>query len=40
MEAGQGEFRDHPMGIHWPDLDEHLGIAGMFKEVARRAQPG
>jgi hypothetical protein len=38
--AGQGEFRDHPMGIHWPDLDEDLGIAGMFKEVARRAQPG
>ncbi|MFL5046930.1 MAG: hypothetical protein ACJ8EA_19020 [Xanthobacteraceae bacterium] len=20
-----------PMGIHWPDLDEDLGIAGMPK---------
>jgi hypothetical protein len=20
-----------PMGIHWPNLDEDLGIAGMFK---------
>ena len=20
-----------PMGIHWPDLDEDLGIAGMLK---------
>ncbi|HEY0442165.1 MAG TPA: DUF2442 domain-containing protein [Xanthobacteraceae bacterium] len=26
-----------PMGIHWPDLDEDLGIAGMLK--GRRA-PG
>jgi len=25
-----------PMGIHWPDLDEDLGIAGMLK--GRRAQ--
>jgi len=24
-----------PMGIHWPDLDEDLGIAGMLK--GRRA---
>jgi hypothetical protein len=27
--------RDHfelmPMGIHWPELDEDLGIAGMLK---------
>jgi len=20
-----------PMGIHWPDLDEDLGIAGMLR---------
>ena len=20
-----------PMGIHWPDLDEDLGVAGMFR---------
>lgn len=20
-----------PMGIHWPDLDEDLGVAGMLK---------
>jgi hypothetical protein len=20
-----------PMGVHWPDLDEDLGIAGMLK---------
>jgi len=25
-----------PMGIHWPDLDEDLGIAGMLK--GRRAE--
>jgi hypothetical protein len=24
-----------PMGIHWPDLDEDLGVAGMLK--GRRA---
>jgi len=23
-----------PMGIHWPDLDEDLGIAGMLKAGA------
>ncbi len=29
-------FEIMPMGIHWPDLDEDLGIAGMLK--GRRAQ--
>jgi hypothetical protein len=24
-------FEIMPMGIHWPDLDEDLGIAGMLK---------
>jgi hypothetical protein len=24
-------FELMPMGIHWPDLDEDLGIAGMLK---------
>jgi hypothetical protein len=28
-------FEIMPMGIHWPDLDEDLGIAGMLK--GRRA---
>jgi hypothetical protein len=28
-------FEILPMGIHWPDLDEDLGIAGMLK--GRRA---
>jgi hypothetical protein len=31
----RGNFEIMPMGIHWPDLDEDLGIAGMLKE--RRA---
>ena len=26
-----------PMGIHWPDIDEDLSIAGMLK--GRSAQP-
>jgi Protein of unknown function (DUF2442) len=25
------KFELMPMGIHWPDLDEDLGIAGMLK---------
>jgi len=31
----RGNFEIMPMGIHWPDLDEDLGIAGMLK--GRRA---
>jgi hypothetical protein len=27
----RGNFEIMPMGIHWPDLDEDLGIAGMLK---------
>jgi hypothetical protein len=27
----RGKFELMPMGIHWPDLDEDLGIAGMLK---------
>ena len=34
--AGQrANFEIMPMGIHWPDLDEDLGIAGMLQ--GRRA---
>jgi hypothetical protein len=31
----RANFELMPTGIHWPDLDEDLGIAGMLKE--RRA---
>ena len=31
----RANFELMPMGIHWPDLDEDLGIAGMLK--GRRA---
>ncbi len=31
----RSNFEIMPMGIHWPDLDEDLGIAGMLK--GRRA---
>jgi hypothetical protein len=27
----RANFEMMPMGIHWPDLDEDLGIAGMLK---------
>ena len=27
----RGNYELMPMGIHWPDLDEDLGIAGMLK---------
>jgi hypothetical protein len=27
----RGNFEIMPMGIHWPGLDEDLGIAGMLK---------
>ena len=32
----RANFELMAMGIHWPDLDEDLGIAGMLK--GRRAQ--
>jgi Protein of unknown function (DUF2442) len=33
--AVRGRFELMPMGIHWPELDEDLGIAGML-----RGRPG
>ena len=27
----RGNFEIMPMGIHWPDLDEDLSVAGMLK---------
>ena len=29
--AHRANYELMPMGIHWPDLDEDLGIAGMLK---------
>lgn len=29
--AQRANYEIMPMGIHWPDLDEDLGIAGMLK---------
>jgi hypothetical protein len=29
--AARGRFELMPMGIHWPELDEDLGIAGMLQ---------
>ena len=29
--AARSHFEPMPMGIHWPELDEDLGIAGMLK---------
>jgi hypothetical protein len=34
----RANFEIMPMGIHWPDLDEDLGIAGMLK--GRKAERG
>ena len=35
LKRASAEQRAHyelmPMGIHWPDLDEDLGVAGMLK---------
>ena len=28
--AARAHFELMPMGIHWPDLDEDLGVAGML----------
>jgi len=33
--AVRGRFELMPMGIHWPELDEDIGIAGML-----RGRPG
>jgi hypothetical protein len=33
--AARGRFELMPMGIHWPELDEDLGITGML-----RGRPG
>jgi hypothetical protein len=33
----RSKFEIMPMGIHWPDLDEDLGIIGMLE--GRRAAP-
>jgi hypothetical protein len=30
-DAQRANFEIMPMGIHWPDLDEDLSIAGMLK---------
>jgi hypothetical protein len=27
----RANFELMPMGVHWPDLDEDLGVAGMLK---------
>ena len=29
--SARSQFELMPMGIHWPELDEDLGIAGMLK---------
>jgi hypothetical protein len=29
--AARGRFELMPMGIHWPELDEDLGVAGMLR---------
>jgi hypothetical protein len=29
--SARARFELMPMGIHWPDLDEDLGIAGMLR---------
>jgi hypothetical protein len=34
----RANFEIMPMGIHWPDLDEDLGIAGMLS--GRRSERG
>jgi hypothetical protein len=34
----RANFEIMPMGIHWPDLDEDLGIAGML--TGRRGERG
>jgi hypothetical protein len=38
--AQRANFEFMPMGIHWPDLDEDLGVAGMLKGRRTSLQPG
>jgi hypothetical protein len=37
--AERAHFEIMPMGIHWPDLDEDLGIAGMLKGRGDHSRP-
>jgi hypothetical protein len=30
-EQQRANFEIMPMGIHWPDIDEDIGVAGMLK---------
>ena len=34
--AARAHYEIMPMGIHWPDIDEDLSIAGMLKGRAAR----
>jgi hypothetical protein len=34
--AQRNHFELMPMGIHWPELDEDLGVAGMLKGRSAR----
>ena len=33
--AQRDNFEIMPVGIHWPDIDEDLSVAGMLKAIAR-----
>ncbi|MEA2879959.1 MAG: hypothetical protein QOF14_5155 [Hyphomicrobiales bacterium] len=35
--AQRANFEIMPMGVHWPDIDEDLSVAGMLK--GNRARP-
>jgi len=35
-DAQRANFEIMPMGIHWPDLDEDLSVAGMLRGQAVR----
>jgi hypothetical protein len=35
--AQRGNYEIMPMGIHWPDIDEDLSVAGMLR--GQRAKP-
>src|SRR5260370_33218148 len=37
--AARGRFELMPMGIHWPELDEDLGVAGMLRGPASSLRP-
>jgi hypothetical protein len=34
--AARAHFEIMPMGIHWPDIDEDLSVAGMLKGLPGR----